>query len=280
MCCWHLDLSISIHAFAAITSLSPMRKSSNCDRRLLLFLAVVIFPTVKITTATDVRSQPSAVANDPLADAEIPAGFKLERYARVWERNPFTLITPSAPQAQHSAFDKLFLTSWLKDGRTDVIFIQNLETNEVQKITSEANQDNLRLIALHLNPNPQFVEAVISDGKEQGPVKFRLDVQSSVAQSASPPAQVTNKGAVAQPSNPAQAAFATLPRPQVNPPNAQTSGLPATAPVDQPLTRRLGSGTPRAQFQGGPGPAPRGESEGVRLPRPGKTSGQSMSGKS
>ena len=248
-----------------------MRKSSKHERGLLLFLAVVIFPTVKITTATDVRSQPSAVANDPLADAEIPAGFKLERYARVWEHNPFTLVTPTAPQVHSSPFDKLFLTSWLKDGARDVIFIQNLETNEVQKITAEPNQDNLRLIALHLNPNPQLVEAVISDGKEQGQLKFRFDVQSSVAQTASPSAQMANKGAPGQALNPAQLSPGALPRPSSNPPITQTSALPATAPVDQPLTRRPGSGTPRAQMGGGSGPAPRrGESEGVRLPAPGQ----------
>ena len=257
-----------------------MRKSSKYERGLVLLLVVVIFPAVKIATATDARSQPATVANDAHAGEEIPTGFKLERYARVWEHNPFMLVTPDAPKAKLSPFDKLFLTSWLKDGRTDVIFIQNLETNEVQKVTAEPNQDNLRLIALHLNPNPQFVEAVISDGKEQGQLKFRLDVQSSVAQTASPVARIPNGGAPGQALNPAQLAPGALPRPSSNPPNAQTSGLPATAPVDQPLTRRLGSGTPRAQFQGGPGPAPRAESEGVRLPAPRKTSGQSMSGKS
>jgi hypothetical protein len=272
-----LDLSVSTPAFAAIITLSPMRKSSKYERRLLLSLALVIFTSVKIVTATDARSQPATVGN---AGEEIPAGFKIERYARVWEHNPFTLVAPSAPQAQRSAFDKLFLTSWLQDGRTDVIFIQNLETNEVQKITAEANQDNLRLIALHLNSNPQLVEAVISDGKEQGSVKFRFDVQSSVAQPASPPAQMTNKGAAAQPSSPAQAASATFLRPQVNPPNAQTAPLPATAPADQPLNRRFVPGNPGAQMQGGFGPARRGASEGVRLPPPSQTTGQPMSGKS
>jgi len=60
-----------------------MRKSSKYECRLLLFLAVVIFPTLKTANATDPRSKPATVAND---GAEIPTGFKLERYARVWER--------------------------------------------------------------------------------------------------------------------------------------------------------------------------------------------------
>jgi hypothetical protein len=189
----------------------------------------------------------------------------------VWERNPFTLVTPTAPQVQRSAFDKLFLTSWLKDDHTEEIFIQNLETNEVQRIAVEPNKDNLRLIALHLNPNPQLVEALISNGKEQGAVRFRFDAQLPPGQTASPVAKMTNGGAGAKAANPVQAASAASPRPQVNPPNTQTSALPATAPVDQPLTRRLGSGTPEAQMLG---PATRGqETERVRLPRPGQPSG-------
>jgi hypothetical protein len=249
-----------------------MRQSSKYECRLLLFLAVVIFPTLKTASATDTRSKPAPAANDAHAGAEIPTGFKLERYARVWERNPFTLVTHTAPQVQRSAFDKLFLTSWLKDDRTEAIFIQNLETNEVQRIAVEPNKDNLRLIALHLNPNPQLVEALISNGKEQGAVKFRFDALLPAGQTASPVAKMTNAGAGA--ANPAQAASAALPQPQVNPANAQTSALPATAPVDQPLTRRLGSGTPEAQKLGGPRPATRGqETEGVRLPRPEQPSG-------
>ena len=251
--------------------LPSMRKSSKYDCRLLLFLAVVIFPTLKTANATDARSKPATVANDAHAGAEIPTGFKLERYARVWERNPFTLVTPTAPQVQRSAFDKLFLTSWLKDDRTEEILIQNLETNEVQRITVEPNKDNLRLIALHLNPNPQLVEALISNGKEQGAVRFRFDAQLPAGQTASPVAKMTNAGAGAKAANPAQAASGALPRAQVNSPNTQTSALPATAPVDQPLTRRLGSGSPEAQMLG---PATRGqETEGVRLPRPGQPSG-------
>jgi hypothetical protein len=246
-------------------SLPSTRKSSKYQRRLLLLVAVVVLPTLKTANATDARSQPASVANDAHTGAKIPTGFKLERYARVWERNPFTLVTPAAPQVQRSAFDKLFLTSWLKDGRTEEIFIQNLETNEVQRITVEPNKDHLRLIALHLDPNPQFVEAVISDGKEQGPLKFRFEVQSPPGQPAQPVAQLTNNGAVAQ---------------ATNPPNFQTPALPATAPADQPLTRGVGSGLPRAQMERGPSRAPSGqEIDGQRL-LPAKISGQTIPGKS
>lgn len=242
-----------------------MQISVQFERGLLLFLAIVIFPAVKIATALDAGSQPATVTNHASGD-EIPVGFKLERYDRVWEHNPFTLVAPASPQARRSVFDKLVLTSWLKDGRTDVIYVQNSETNEAQKITPEPNQDNLRLIALRLNPSPQLVEAVISDGKEEGSVKFRFDAQSPAGQSAAPASQTTNSSASARSSDPAQADRAQLVQPQLNQSDAQTSALPASV-------RPGGSGRPKTQMQGGQRPGPRGESEGQHLPRPGQTSG-------
>src|SRR5271165_1477837 len=92
-----IGFTIRTPASVAVMSLPSMRKSSKYECRLLLFLAVVIFPTLKTANATDARSKPATVANDAHAGAEIPTGFKLERYARVWERNPFTLVTPTAP---------------------------------------------------------------------------------------------------------------------------------------------------------------------------------------
>ena len=47
---------------------------------------------------------------------DIPSGFKIDRYAQVWEHNPFTLMKPAAPERTPSAFEKLFLASWMKNG--------------------------------------------------------------------------------------------------------------------------------------------------------------------
>jgi hypothetical protein len=242
---------------------------------LVLFCAVAIFPRIKIATATDDRNQPATVA--PVAtntlDSEIiPSGFNSERYASLWERNPFTLVTPSAPQQQPSPFDKLFLTSWLKDGRSNVVFVQNMETNQVEKITSEPNQSNRRLVALHLNPNPQLVEAVISDGQEQGAVKFRFESPSGPGVAAV--TQTANAVSIGQKSNPGQAGPASLSLPKNSSPNTQTS----TTSSDRPMTRRTSSGVTRAQLNGVPGRSQHThESEGVHLALP--TSGPSISGK-
>ena len=101
-----------------------------------------------------------------------------------------------------SILDKLVLLSWLNEPGQTVIYVQNKETNEVQKITSEPNKDNLRIVEIHPNADPKLFEAVISDGSEQGAVKFRLtppkltpQIQTTstpAAQTKSPPIQTVS----------------------------------------------------------------------------------------
>jgi hypothetical protein len=78
------------------------------------------------------------------------------------------------PQTHVGAFGNLVLVSWLEDAGKDVIYVQNTETNDVQKITSEPNLDNFRIVELHPNADPKLFEAVISNGVQQGPVRFRF----------------------------------------------------------------------------------------------------------
>ena len=73
---------------------------------------------------------------------------------------------------QVAAFGNLVLVSWLEDAGKDVIYVQNTVTSDVQKITSEPNLDNFRIVELHSNADPKLFEAVISNGSQQGPVRF------------------------------------------------------------------------------------------------------------
>jgi hypothetical protein len=82
--------------------------------------------------------------------------------------------TQTRPQAQAGVFGNLVLVSWLQDAGKDVIYVQNTDTNDVQKITSEPNLDNFRLVELHRNADPKLFEAVIPNGSQQGPVRFRF----------------------------------------------------------------------------------------------------------
>src|SRR5262249_45677218 len=97
-----------------------------------------------------------AVPGTGSEDANLPPGFKVERYAQIWQRNPFVLVTPTVVKEQESPFSKMFLTSWLKDGPQQVIYVQNSDTNDVQRINEQPNQNNLRLIEFHSNSDPKL----------------------------------------------------------------------------------------------------------------------------
>jgi hypothetical protein len=84
--------------------------------------------------------------------------------------DPVKLVTPD-PNTQGGPFANLILVGWLNDAGNDVIFVQNTETKKLQKVTAEPNKDHFRIIELRQNADPKLVEAVISNGTEQGTVK-------------------------------------------------------------------------------------------------------------
>ena len=100
--------------------------------------------------------------------------------------DPATLTPVAVPQptetvakstmqpAQSGTFANLVLISWLENDGKDVIYVRNTETNDVQKITSEPNYENFRIVAVHPNTDPKQFEAIISNGTQQGPVRFRF----------------------------------------------------------------------------------------------------------
>jgi hypothetical protein len=92
-------------------------------------------------------------------------------------RDPFldkSVKTTLVGEYKANVLDKLVLVSWLDDAGKTVIFVQNTETNDVQRVTSEPNKDHFRILEIHPNADPKLFEAVISNGSEKGPVRFRL----------------------------------------------------------------------------------------------------------
>jgi hypothetical protein len=124
------------------------------------------------------RQPPKQAADPKLYDGgakDLP-NFTRYDYARS-PRDPFldkSVKSTIMGSYKPSVLDKLVLISWLNDGGKTVIFVQNTETNDVQKITSEPNKDNFRIVEVHPNADAKLFEAVISNGNEKGPVKFRL----------------------------------------------------------------------------------------------------------
>jgi hypothetical protein len=148
-------------------------------------------------------------------------------------------------RSTESPFEKLFLARWLNDGTGDEIFVLNSETNDVQKITSEPNQNNLRLVWIHPNPNPQFTEAVISDGKEQGSVKFRFDASSGTGEMGMAVSEGPYHDATRHMPN--TASFQTLPDSLPKLQNSQPSG---SASVQSVIPLQVYPGVPRIRAGG------------------------------
>jgi hypothetical protein len=169
------------------------------------------------------------------ASDEIPSGFRADRYQSVWERNPFTLVTPVVQQAKPKFFDKLVLVSWLNDSGTDVVFVANTETNELQKVTKAPNEHHLRLVSIHRDADPEKEEFVLSDGNEQGVVKFRANTGATAGQNQAG-APGGTPGAVGQNPGVQQPVQPGLPRPVPRFRNGQTPPAvgPAVQGVQQP----------------------------------------------
>ncbi|MBV8277560.1 MAG: hypothetical protein JO170_20175 [Verrucomicrobia bacterium] len=77
-------------------------------------------------------------------------------------------------QTGTGVFAKFVIVGWLKDGEKDVISVKNIETNQVQRITYQPNIDHFRIVEIHPNPDLRQFEAIISNGTDQGAVRFQF----------------------------------------------------------------------------------------------------------
>jgi hypothetical protein len=121
------------------------------------------------------RAQQRIVAQDPSEKTGSRTDPMVPAAPAVPQATPAPAqTTQAALQPEAGVFGKFVLVSWLDDGGKDVIFVKNIETNDVQRITSQPNIDNLRIVEIHANADPRQFEAIISNGSEQGPVRFRF----------------------------------------------------------------------------------------------------------
>ena len=119
--------------------------------------------------------KPRTVAQGSNEQADIPTDpLKFVSPAPTAAAQAAVQVPRATAQPQAGNSGKFVLVSWLNDNGKDVIFVQNVETNEVQRITSEPNREHFRIIEVHPNADPKEVEAIISNGSEQIAVKFRF----------------------------------------------------------------------------------------------------------
>ena len=162
---------------------------------------LILFLCAAVSYSQDSSRQPPKQAADPkLYEREIKDLPNFTRYDYVPSpRDPFLdkSVTPTIMGAyKPSVLDKLVLVSWLNDAGKIVIYVQNTETNEVQRIASDPNKDNFRILEVHPNADPKKFEVVISNGNEKGPVKFRElppNPNPPPVPASSPAAQTTNQ---------------------------------------------------------------------------------------
>jgi len=167
----------------------------NAGHVLILFLCTVV------GYGQDSSRQPSKqVTESKLYARDVKDLPSFTRYDYVRSpRDPFldkSVTSTIMGSYKPSVLDKLVLVSWLNDAGKTVIYVQNTETNEVQKITSEPNKDNFRIVEIHPNADSKLFEAVISNGNEKGPVKFRLtppNPNPQLGPASSPAAQTKNQ---------------------------------------------------------------------------------------
>jgi hypothetical protein len=206
------------------------------------------------------------------ADDALPTGHKADRYHTLWERNPFTLVTP-AVQTQPQAFSKLVVVSWLNDGK-DSLFVQDTDTNDVQKITDVPNEKGLRIVAVHAKGGADFqmirdFDAVISNGSEQGTIKFKPQESGPmIASNPMNPMQMTQEGGLnpqIQSQLKGQVPGANL---QPTAPSANQNGPPQT---QQTRRKRV---LPSAVANGTQGPVPQPQPQPQPQQNPGINQGQ------
>ena len=143
------------------------------------YVLLTFFLCVGVSYGQETLRQPSKQAAAPkLHEVELKDLPNFTRYEYVKSpRDPFldkSVTTTIMGEYKPSVVDNLILVSWLNDAGRTVVYVQNTETNEVQKITSEPNKDNFRIVEVHPNPDPKLAEVVISNGDGHRAVKFRM----------------------------------------------------------------------------------------------------------
>jgi hypothetical protein len=122
---------------------------------------------------TGVSGPQRVVAQDPnqhtAPDPMTPGDGVIPQTTPVPQKNTQTPV-----QTGTGPFSKFVVLSYLKDRGKDVVSIKNVETNDVQRITSQPNIDHFRLVEIHPNPDLRQFEAIISNGSQQGPVRFQF----------------------------------------------------------------------------------------------------------
>jgi hypothetical protein len=128
------------------------------------------------------------VAEAHAEDAAIPQGYKVERYAALWERSPFTTASASDGPAEPAAA-KLVLAGVAKIGNEDIVTLLNKDSQERTLVTQTPNAQGYKLVSVEQNSDPLKVVATLLKGTESLKVRFDPALLSAPSKSPQNPGQ-------------------------------------------------------------------------------------------
>jgi hypothetical protein len=146
------------------TSVAPVLAQALADQGVIN--AAIVSQLAQIANANENR------AESQLARPENPFPVPASKPAPPPSAAEPSPADPSNFAEIGSNLDHLVLLSWMSVGPETIVYVRNTQTRAVQKISSEADAKNRRVVLLHPDSDPRFTEAVISNGTEQVTVRF------------------------------------------------------------------------------------------------------------
>jgi hypothetical protein len=119
----------------------------------------------------------------------IPDGFPVSRYTSLWEHSPFTTASVQQEVSPDGFASKLALVGVARIGSEDMATLLNKESQERITVSSQPNDQGLKLVLVESNADILKASVTIQKGGETAKVKFD---QSLLAVTQSPPNGTNN----------------------------------------------------------------------------------------
>jgi hypothetical protein len=161
----------------------------------------------------------------------VPQGYKADRYASTWERNPFLVeVTAAAINTVSFAQDWALTGLTVKPDGNSMAYIRNKQTQEFKRITPEPDADGFQLVKANPNPMRKDASVEVKKGAETATLKYD---EVAPAPAAAPRVPMPGQQPVPVPGQPPAN---TIPGRPGMPPNATMNrpGLPQPGMPAQP----------------------------------------------
>ena len=131
-------------------------------------------PTLNLDAPAAVATRPDSDDIDDInADDAIPRAFPASRYESAWAKNPFLLKTAAVAQTTVSFAQDWALAGMYRSPSGKItVTLQNKQTNEFQRISSEGGDGEFQLVEAKFNRNRNEASVVISKGTQTAELKY------------------------------------------------------------------------------------------------------------